>query len=82
MSNPYVLRILKSSEQGAATTVWAAVGKEWTEKGGRYLEDCQEAERGEDDGQTFGVGWVKQTYSPEDESRLWTDSLRLVGLEG
>lgn len=82
MTNPYVLKILKSSEQGAATTVWAAVGKEWEKKGGRYLEDCQEAERGEDDGQTFGVGWVKQTYSPEDESRLWKDSLKLVGLEG
>ncbi|KAJ5699353.1 hypothetical protein N7536_002366 [Penicillium majusculum] len=27
MANPYVLKILKSSEQGAATTVWAAVGK-------------------------------------------------------
>ena len=27
--------------QGAATTVWAAVGKVWEGKGGVFLEDCQ-----------------------------------------
>ncbi|EAL89010.1 hypothetical protein KXV22_002836 [Aspergillus fumigatus] len=82
MTNPYILKILKSAEQGAATTVWAAVGKEWENKGGKYLEDVREAERGEDDGQIFGVGWVKQTYNSEEEDRLWRDSLRIVGLEG
>ncbi|AEO58355.1 hypothetical protein MYCTH_2305625 [Thermothelomyces thermophilus ATCC 42464] len=82
LSNPYVVKILKSPAQGAATTVWAAVGKEWENRGGRYLEDVAEAERGQDDGQTFGVGWVKQTYDPAEEDRLWKDSLRLVGLEG
>ncbi|KAF7522454.1 hypothetical protein PCG10_007369 [Penicillium crustosum] len=81
MTNPYVLKILKSSEQGAATTVWAAVGKEWEAKGGRYLEDCKEADRGQDDGQVFGAGWVKQTYNLEEEDRLWRDSLKIVGLE-
>ncbi|KAL2127947.1 hypothetical protein VTI74DRAFT_9937 [Chaetomium olivicolor] len=82
MANPYILKILKSAEQGAATTVWAAVGKEWENRGGKYLEDVGEAERGEDDGQVFGVGWVKQTYNPEEEDRLWRDSLKIVGLEG
>lgn len=82
MTNPYILKILKSAEQGAATTVWAAVGKEWENNGGKYLEDVREAEPGQDDGQTFGVGWVKQTYNPEEEDRLWRDSLRIVGLEG
>ncbi|AEO66359.1 7152f44b-58f7-428c-9c45-366884488dc1 [Thermothielavioides terrestris] len=82
MSDPGIRKILKSAEQGAATTVWAAVGKEWEGKGGRYLEDVKEAERGEDDGQAFGVGWVKQTYDAEEEDRLWRDSLRMVGLEG
>ncbi|PYH95711.1 putative short-chain dehydrogenase/reductase [Aspergillus ellipticus CBS 707.79] len=81
VSNPYVLKILKSAEQGAATTVWAAVGKEWEGKGGRYLEDCKEAERGDDDGRIFGAGWVKQTYNAEEEDRLWGDALRMVGLE-
>jgi NAD(P)-dependent dehydrogenase (short-subunit alcohol dehydrogenase family) len=82
MTNPYILKILKSTEQGAATTVWAAVGKEWENQGGKYLEDVREAERGEDDGQIFGVGWVKQTYNPQEEDRLWGDSLKIVGLEG
>ncbi|KAL4875177.1 hypothetical protein BJY04DRAFT_232830 [Aspergillus karnatakaensis] len=81
MTNPYILSILKSPEQGAATTVWAAVGREWENRGGRYLEDCKEAERGEDDGQVFGLGWVKQTYDPNEEDRLWKDSLQLVGLD-
>nr|UYO77189.1 short chain dehydrogenase/reductase [Trichoderma balearicum] len=80
MTNPYILKILKSAEQGAATTVWAAVGKKWENQGGKYLEDCKEAERGEDDGQIFGVGWVKQTYDPKEEARLWKDSFELVGL--
>jgi NAD(P)-dependent dehydrogenase (short-subunit alcohol dehydrogenase family) len=81
MTNPYILKILKSSKQGAATTVWAAVGKEWEKKGGKYLEDCKEADRGQDDGQTFGTGWVKQTYNTMEEGRLWKDSLKFVGLE-
>lgn len=82
MTNPYILKILKSAEQGAATTVWAAVSKNWENKGGKYLEDCKEAERGYDDGQTFGIGWVKQTYDSREEARLWGDSLKLVGLTG
>ncbi|KAK2594639.1 hypothetical protein QQS21_007615 [Conoideocrella luteorostrata] len=81
LTNPYVLKIMKSPQQGAATTVWAAVAKEWENKGGKYLEDCKEAQRGEDDGQVFGVGFVKQTYDAKEEARLWEDSLKLVGLE-
>jgi hypothetical protein len=29
-----------SPEQGAATTVWAAVSSTWEGKGGKYLTDC------------------------------------------
>ncbi|KAF7895048.1 hypothetical protein EAF00_006862 [Botryotinia globosa] len=81
MSNEKVRKVPKSAEQGAATTVIAAVGKEWEGKGGKYLENCGEAERGKDDYQIFGNGWVKQTYRPEDEGRLWRDSLKIVGFE-
>ncbi|KAM0252755.1 hypothetical protein ACHAQJ_007593 [Trichoderma viride] len=80
MTNPYILKTLKSAEQGAATTVWAAVSKSWENRGGKYLEDCKEAERGVDDGEVFGVGWVKQTYNLKEEDRLWKHSLELVGL--
>ncbi|KAF5867419.1 putative short-chain dehydrogenase protein [Botrytis fragariae] len=81
MGHEKVRNVLKSAEQGAATTVIAAVGKDWEGKGGKYLENCSEAERGKDDYQTFGNGWVKQTYHPEDEGRLWRDSLKIVGVE-
>ncbi|KAF2797313.1 short-chain dehydrogenase/reductase-like protein [Melanomma pulvis-pyrius CBS 109.77] len=56
MSDDKILKIMKTPEQGAATTVLAAVGNEWEEKGGKYLEDCEEAKRGEDDNEAFGVG--------------------------
>lgn len=80
MSDPYLVSILKSHEQGAATTVLAAVGKDWEGTGGKYLEDAEEAKRGKDDYQLFGAGWVKQTYDPESEARLWKDSLKIVGI--
>ncbi len=32
---------LASEEQGAATTVWAAIGKEWEGRGGKFLEEVQ-----------------------------------------
>ncbi|KAH6667988.1 hypothetical protein B0J14DRAFT_489255 [Halenospora varia] len=76
-----ILKALKSREQGAATTVWAAIGKEWENRGGRYLEDCEEAERGADDGDMWGKGYVSHTYDPVKEERLWEDSLKMVGLE-
>jgi NAD(P)-dependent dehydrogenase (short-subunit alcohol dehydrogenase family) len=80
LGDPAVVKILKSSEQGAATTVLAAISKDWEGKGGKYLQDCDDAKRGEDDGNPFGVGFVKQTYDPENEARLWKDSLKLVGI--
>ncbi|PLB46056.1 short-chain dehydrogenase [Aspergillus steynii IBT 23096] len=81
MSNEAILKILKSPEQGAATTVLAAVGKEWENKGGKYLEDCEEAKRGKGDNQVFGVGYVRQTYDLKEEERLWKDSLKLVAVD-
>ncbi len=80
MANEALVKILKSAEQGAATTVLAAVGKEWEGNGGKYLEDCEEAKRGKDDNGTFGVGYVSQTYDPKNEERLWKDSLEIVGM--
>jgi NAD(P)-dependent dehydrogenase (short-subunit alcohol dehydrogenase family) len=80
LGSPSVAKILKSVEQGAATTVLAAISKDWEGKGGKFLQDCKEAERGEDDGNAFGVGFVKQTYDPEAEARLWRDSLKFVGI--
>jgi NAD(P)-dependent dehydrogenase (short-subunit alcohol dehydrogenase family) len=79
MQNPALTRKLKSPQQGAATTVLAAVGKEWENKGGRYLVDCAEAKKGEDDGDVEALGCVSHTYDPEKEARLWEDSLKITG---
>ena len=80
MSNEAIVKILKSPEQGAATTVVAAIGKEWENKGGKYLEDCEEAQRGRDDSNAFGIGYVSHTFDQKNEERLWKDSLKIVGI--
>ncbi|KAJ4301279.1 hypothetical protein N0V90_003370 [Kalmusia sp. IMI 367209] len=79
--HPDLKKLWKSAEQGAATTVLAAVGKDWEGTGGKYLEDCEEAKRGEDDNSVFSKGYVSQTYDQKDEERLWKDSLKIVGIE-
>ena len=79
-SNEAIVKVLKTPEQGAATTVLAAIGKDWENKGGKYLEDCDEAPRGKDDNYNFGFGYVSQTYDPKNEARLWRDSLKIVGI--
>ena len=71
---------MKSPEQGAATTVYAALSKEWEGRGGRYLEDCQEAER-TDDPSPLAVGYHPRAYNEEGEKKLWADSLEYVGIE-
>jgi NAD(P)-dependent dehydrogenase (short-subunit alcohol dehydrogenase family) len=79
--NDDIRRLSKSPSQGAATTVWAAIGKEWEGKGGRYLADVAEAEVWEDGGNALmSARYAKHAYNAELEGRLWEDSLKLVGL--
>ncbi|KIL93058.1 alcohol dehydrogenase [Fusarium avenaceum] len=70
----------KSPEQGAATTVWAAIGKELEGRGGMYLAECAEAGPSEDESAFYGFGYAKHAFDPEAEGVLWRDSLSLVGL--
>ncbi|PVH69091.1 short-chain dehydrogenase/reductase-like protein [Cadophora sp. DSE1049] len=70
---------MKSPEQGAATTVWAAIGKEWEKKGGEYLAECGTTTL-DDNREITGVGYAAHAYDPEKEARLWKDSLKMVGL--
>ena len=58
----------KSIEQGAATTVWAAVAPELTGRGGTYLADCAICDT--------HAPWARD---PDAARRLWTMSERLVG---
>ena len=79
-SDPNLPKILKTPEQGAATTVWAATTKALEGKGGKYLEDCQISRPWtEADGQN-GVGYSNWAYDKEKEAKLWKKSLELVGL--
>ncbi|KAM0253374.1 hypothetical protein ACHAQJ_007269 [Trichoderma viride] len=78
---PEILQTMKSPEQGAATQVWAAIGKEWEGKGGKYLADVAEAKPGPDDGDMASPLTASHTYNAAEEARLWKDSLKIVGLE-
>ncbi|CEJ59050.1 Putative WW domain-containing oxidoreductase [Penicillium brasilianum] len=72
---------MKSVEQGAATSVWAAVGKAWKHEGGKYLVDCAVAEPyAEGDDKFSAPGYSPYAYDVEKAKRLWIDSLELVGL--
>lgn len=73
---PNVDNKMKSSEQGAATTVLAAVGKEFEGKGRLYLENCDVAKPTENEED----GYMPYAFDSEKESRLWNDSLKMVGI--
>jgi NAD(P)-dependent dehydrogenase (short-subunit alcohol dehydrogenase family) len=75
------MKISKSPEQGAATTVWAAIGKEWEDKGGEYLSDCGMTRPSDPNGDHITAeGYAPHAYNPEAEARIWKDSLKMVGL--
>ncbi|MFJ9033700.1 SDR family NAD(P)-dependent oxidoreductase [Streptomyces sp. NPDC102274] len=61
---------MKTIEQGAATTVWAATAPELTGIGGLYLENCREASRlAGDDPSLDGVH--EFAVDPDAAVRLW-----------
>ncbi|KAM0540965.1 hypothetical protein ACHAPJ_013427 [Fusarium lateritium] len=71
------LKAWKSVQQGAATTVLAAVSPELEGKGGLYLEDTQVA-KGPPRGITGVADWA---YDESGPSKLWEKSLELLGLQ-
>lgn len=79
--NDQVRRYMKSTEQGAATTVWAAVAKVWEGKGGKYLDDCQIAPAVPEGYGLFDSGYEKWAYDQENEEKLWKMSNEWVGFQ-
>ena len=77
--NQEVTRQMKSTEQGAATTVWAALSKELEGKGGSFLEDCAIAPPVQGSN-PMAVGYAPHAYNEEGEKRLWADSCKMLGL--
>lgn len=82
--DPRQQRQMRNIEQGASTSVWAAIAKELEGRGGIYLDDVQESEPWEKD-PTRGAlgpdgGYYSYIYNRPSEERLWNDSLWMVGL--
>ena len=69
--------VLKSVEQAAATTLWAATTPELEGRGGLVLEDCAEAEVVGPDTHPWS-GFDPSVADPETARRLWEISLELV----
>jgi NAD(P)-dependent dehydrogenase (short-subunit alcohol dehydrogenase family) len=68
---------LKSPQQGAATTLVAAVAPEFARIGGRYLEDCNEAETVANDAQAQR-GVREWALNADAATRLWDTSLAML----
>lgn len=79
--NEFVNNYMLSPEQGAATSVWAAVAKEWEGKGGKYLEFCQVSPPVKDGFGQLDMGYAPYAYDEKKEGQLWKKSLELVGLK-
>jgi NAD(P)-dependent dehydrogenase (short-subunit alcohol dehydrogenase family) len=71
----------KTAQQGAATTLVAAVAPEFAHTGGHYLDDGREAQTVPNDANLFAHSHgVKQwAIDPEIAQKLWTVSLDLIG---
>ncbi|MBI5941761.1 MAG: SDR family NAD(P)-dependent oxidoreductase [Caulobacterales bacterium] len=67
----------KTPEQGASTSVWAAVGPELEGIGGLYLENCNQAEPWTKEAPFVGV--LPHALNPESADRLWALSVETVG---
>ncbi|KFX87960.1 hypothetical protein V495_08328 [Pseudogymnoascus sp. VKM F-4514 (FW-929)] len=81
-ADPSVLVDMLTPEQGAATSVWAAVGKVLEGKGGLYLANCTIAPPENPDEMKSvqsprAAPWVKG--ETEAENKLWELSAKLVG---
>lgn len=79
--DPEINNYMKSPAQGAATSVYAALSKEWEGKGGRYLEDCAEAPAVAPNGGATAGGYAAHAYNEKDAMQLWVDSCKMVGVE-
>ncbi|KAI3337029.1 short chain dehydrogenase [Xylariaceae sp. AK1471] len=76
--DPVMYNWMKSPEQGAATTIVAAVSKEWEGNGGEYLENCTVAKP-----EPFIVGFLgikDYAHNEAKENKTWELTLKTLGL--
>ncbi|KJZ73472.1 hypothetical protein HIM_07028 [Hirsutella minnesotensis 3608] len=77
-ANPEAANHRKNPEQGAATTIVAALAREWEGKGGKYLEDCREAPT--EPFVPFQRGRASYAYDEKKEEDLWKATVALLKL--
>ncbi|WP_304164001.1 oxidoreductase [Phenylobacterium aquaticum] len=68
----------KTPQQGASTSVWAAVGEELEGVGGLYLENCGQAPAF--DAANPFIGVMDHALDPEAAERLWALSAETTGV--
>jgi len=81
-ANPNIATTIKSPEQGAATTIWAAVSRELEGRGGKYLEDCKiPGPVVSSDKWLPDNGYSTWAYDTEAAKRLWEESNKMVNFK-
>lgn len=71
---------MMNPQQGASTSVWAAVGRELEGRGGKYLEQTHVSAPVEEGWRPIDPGYVEWAYDEEAAARLYDESLKLVGV--
>jgi len=71
---------MKSPEQGAATQVWAAVGKVWEGKGGKYLANVAEQSVSTDNKFVDG-SYAEYAFDEGVAKKLWEENRKWVRLD-
>ncbi|KAI1371145.1 hypothetical protein F4677DRAFT_319565 [Hypoxylon crocopeplum] len=79
-NNLYLAPLFKSTSQGAATGVWAAMASALEGQGGGYLENCQIAMPWDPSSATSTSGYGSHAYDQEKAAEFWAKSLECVGL--
>lgn len=77
--NDNAVKGFKTTEQGASTSVWAAVGPELEGIGGLYLEDCAQALPWSKENPRGGV--MPHALDRESAERLWAMSVETTGAD-
>lgn len=75
------MKVIKSPQQGAACSVWAACAKELEGLGGIYLEDERVALQFDPENPgAWPGGYVPYAYDKETAGKLWDISCELAGI--
>ncbi|CAG9976103.1 unnamed protein product [Clonostachys byssicola] len=81
--NTELMSYFKSPEQGAATAIYVAIGREWEGRGAIYLAECsqQGPTKSQNPLDTQDQGYASWAFNEPDAVKLWEISSELVGLE-